>query len=91
MLSEQQFKHLEAESSSRSSWSLLGSDVTNYDPFEDQETDWHSGKYPDYKPGSMARELTQSEVDSLQSQLEEAVATFKDLPSWNIHGVCGEA
>lgn len=95
----------ESSSSNSSLWPLPSSlarpeeeDVTKSPPFvEDQETEideeyWRH-KYPHLKPGSMARELTQSEVDNLQSQLAEAVATFKDfLPTWsnlNIHDPCG--
>jgi len=60
-------------------------------PFEDQEEteidEEYWRKYPDLKPGSMARALTEAEVDSLHRELTETVAGFKDLPSWNIHGV----
>ena len=67
-------------------------DVTSPVVFEDLESEideeyWR--KYPDLKPGSMARALTEAEVDSLHRELTETVAGFKDedLPSWNIHGV----
>ena len=60
-------------------------------PFEDQEEteidEEYWRKYPDLKPGSMARALTEAEVDSLHRELTETVASFKeDLPTWNIHG-----
>ena len=68
-------------------------------PFEDQEEteidEEYWRKYPDLRPGSMARELTRAEADILHAELTEAVSTFgfKDLPTWscpsNIHGVCG--
>ena len=70
-----------------------GCSLTVLLPFEDQEEteidEEYWRKYPDLKPGSMARALTEAEVDSLHRELTETVAGFKDedLPSWNIHGV----
>ena len=49
-------------------------------PFEDQEEteidEEYWRKYPDLRPGSMSRELTEVEADSLHTELKEAVATF---------------
>ena len=86
-------------SPSAASWRTSSSeDVTSPVVFEDFESEideeyWR--KYPDLRPGSMARELTRAEADILHAELTEAVSTFgfKDLPTWscpsNIHGVCG--
>jgi hypothetical protein len=59
-------------------------------------------KYPDLKPGSMTRVLSDSEADGLSRELSEAAASFqlKDLfvfvgddhhdATKNIHDVCGD-
>lgn len=44
----------------------------------------------DLKPGSMTRDLTEAEVDSLNQEMEDTLTSFhfKDLPTWltkNIH------
>ena len=38
----------------------------------------------DLKPGSMTRDLTEAEVDSLNQEMEDTLTSFhfKDLPTW---------
>ena len=50
----------------------------------------HCALKAELKPGSMTRDLTETEVDRLNLEMEDTLASFhfKDLPSWlnkNIH------
>ena len=50
----------------------------------------HCALKAELKPGSMTRDLTEAEVDSLNREMEDTLTSFhfKDLPTWlakNIH------